>query len=304
MPEPCTGLILTVIVLYGEIVGDSRTVRSLERAFAETPGLLPYFSILLYDNSWNPQPAYIGVCRASFRFVQPGRNRGVAAAYNEALRQAEEKGFPWLLLLDSDTVVTAAFLQICVDAALSVSQDSKIAAFVPHVVEGGLAHSPRFIRGIRRRVVPESWQGVYLREIVALNSGALIKTSAVRSLGGFNEEFWLDYLDYWLFRLLQRQGYTVYVLAARIEHSLSFADPSTRMPVERYKNMLAAERFFTARYGTTGERVRLKILLLKRAMALAVKRNGMPYVRALLSSALRLGAPAKPPIAPGTPPVA
>jgi GT2 family glycosyltransferase len=303
MPEPCSGLIFTVVVLYDESAQHSRTVRSLEQGFAERPGLVPCFSILLYDNSWSPQPVSSGAFRPNFRIVQPGRNGGIAAAYNQALREAEGSGFPWLLLLDSDTLVTAAFLQAAVDAARSLSQDSNVAAVVPHVVEGGLTHSPRYIRGMRRRVVPAGWQGIYSSEIVALNSGALVRTQAVRSLGGFNEEFWLDYLDYWLFRMLQRRGYTVYVLAAQIEHSLSFADPAKRMPFERYKNMLAAERFFTARYGTLGERIRLKILLLKRAAILALKRNGMPYVRALLSSALRPGSPAEPPAAPGVPPI-
>jgi len=33
--------------------------------------------------------------------------------------------------------------------------------------------------------------GITPREIVALNSGTLLRISAVRELGGFNPEFWL-----------------------------------------------------------------------------------------------------------------
>lgn len=260
--------------------------------------LVPNFSFLIYDNSREPEPIPLDVLPASFRVAQSRSNRGIAVAYNEALREAEMRGCTWLLLLDSDTQVTAAFLQACVEAARKWGEDRQVGAAVPHVVEGSLIHSPRFIRGVRRRAVPLVWEGIFPYEIVAPNSGSLVRVSAITGLGGFNEEFWLDYLDYWLFRAMQREGFKVYVLGARVEHFLSFADPTQRMTLKRYQNMLDAEQYFTVRYGKPGEHIRLRMLLLKRAAALCLKRHGGPYVRALMRGALRPSNSAKPPAPP------
>jgi hypothetical protein len=102
-------------------------------------------------------------------------------------------------------------------------------------------------------------------EIIALNSGSTLRLAAMESIGGFNPEFWLDYLDYWVFRSLQKSGSKIYVLPEALQHSLSFADAARRMPLERYRNMLEAETYFTARYGSQWERLRLQFVLLKRA---------------------------------------
>jgi glycosyltransferase involved in cell wall biosynthesis len=295
MSQQVKGSIFIVIVLYEEIAAQSRTVCSLNRALAEMPELIPHFSVLLYDNSWHPEPIPPDLLPGRVEAMQPGRNLGLAAAYNEALGRAEEQGFSWLLLLDSDTQISREFLAACVRAVSTLSSNAQIGAAVPHVVEGSSVHSPRYIEGIRRRPVPRAWEGVFPREVVALNSGSLVRVRAIRELGGFNREFWLDYLDYWLYRAMQRNGYKVHVITEEIEHSLSFADPTERMTVERYRNMLEAECFFTVRYGTRGERVRLRILLVKRAAAFRLKRNGRPYVYALLASALHLNSSAKPP---------
>jgi GT2 family glycosyltransferase len=298
MSQKVTGSIFIVVVLYEESATQSLTVCSLRRAFAEKLNLAPHFSVLLYDNSWHPEPIPPDLLPNGVEAVQPGRNLGLAVAYNEALDRAEEQGFPWLLLLDSDTQITGEFLEACVRAVFILNSDAQVGAAVPHVVEGGSIHSPRYIQGIRRRPVPRAWEGVFPREVVALNSGSLVRVRAIRELGGFNPEFWLDYLDYWLYRAMQRKGYKIHVFAGEVQHSLSFADPTERMPMERYRNMLAAERFFTVRYGTRGERIRLRILLLKRAAALCIRPKGRPYARTLLASALRLNSSEKPPAPP------
>jgi hypothetical protein len=112
-----------------------------------------------------------------------------------------------------------------------------------------------------------------------MNSGSVIRVSAVAALGGFNTEFWLDYLDYWLFRSLQSRGGRVFVLPETLAHSLSFADPIGRMSEERYRNMLDAEHYFTAAFGSPWERFRLKLVLLKRAISFALQRRGARLAR-------------------------
>jgi hypothetical protein len=119
----------------------------------------------------------------------------------------------------------------------------------------------------------------------------VLRVSAVDALGGFNPDFWLDYLDYWVFRSLYDRGYRVFVLPETLSHSLSFADATRRMSRERYENMLAAEHYFTTRFGSRWERVRLKLVLLKRAVLFGIRDHNTRFARLtileLFASAVR-----------------
>jgi glycosyltransferase involved in cell wall biosynthesis len=229
----------------------------------------------------------------NFAGFQPKRNTGLAHAYNTALDLAIKQNIPWLLLLDSDTEVTLSFLIAAL--MLTSKVPASVAALVPHITEGVAVHSPRVAGAFRRRAIDLTTSGLISSEVIALNSGSVLRVSAVQDLGGFNTEFWLDYLDYWLFRSLQRKGYRVFVLPERLEHSLSFADAPRRMPLARYQNMLQAESYFTSRYGSLWESVRLKLVLLKRALRYGIISGEFSFVRLtlvqLISSNRRLMAP-------------
>jgi GT2 family glycosyltransferase len=264
MPALCA-----VIVLYRERAENSLTVRSLRAAISQRPELAGQLLVCLYDNTPAPSPIPEHLFPAETLVFQPGTNSGLPPAYNQALRVAEARGLEWLLLLDSDTEVTADFLGACITKTCELAGTANVAAIVPHVVEGETIHSPRKVANLRRRPVPRGFSGATRDELIALNSGSTIRISAIRSLGGFTSEFWLDYLDYWLFRALQRKGFQVFVLPTSLEHSLSLDDPGRRMSLARYQNMLDAEQYFTFKYGSTWEVVRLKLVLVSRAIRLA-----------------------------------
>ena len=101
----------------------------------------------------------------------------------------------------------------------------------------------RVLFGGRFLPVDETFIGFPAREIMALNSGTLLRISAIREVGGFNPTFWLDYLDHWLFNRLYRSDFMVYVLDAVLSHELSVKSFGN-MPVARYKNILVAEGEF------------------------------------------------------------
>ena len=264
-----TPSICAVIVLYRERAEASRTITTLRNVFASDPSLLSEFVLCVYDNSPEPEPIPDDLFPVETLTFQLAVNGGLPPAYNKALEIAEARDVPWLMLLDSDTEISAEFLNACVRAANELNGSPQIAAIVPHVEEGGFAHSPRQVGWLRRRALPPGFSGVSTSELIALNSGAAVRVSAMQALGGFNSEFWLDYLDYWLFRALQRRNLRVYVLHETVEHSLSLADAAKRMSVERYRNMLDAEHYYTASYGSAWERARLKLVLFSRVAKFA-----------------------------------
>lgn len=277
-----------VVVLYREDPAQSRAIQSFRKAFESQPALRSELFVCVYDNSPRPLPLPPDLFACRWISFQPGHNNGLAEAYNTALHAAGEHGVRWLLLLDSDTEITPSFVNACLDTIAVVEPDETIAALVPRVVENGAIHSPRFASAWRRRTPDPHVSGVITDELVAMNSGSVLRVSAVASLGGFNTDFWLDYLDYWLFRSLYSRGWRVFVLPQTLAHSLSFADPIGRMSLERYRNMLAAEHYFNAAFGSQWERIRLKIVLFKRAVSLGLRRRGAHFALLTFRQLLRL----------------
>jgi GT2 family glycosyltransferase len=284
-----------VLVLYREDAAQSRAIRSIRNALQAEPTLASQLMLCIYDNSPRPAALPRGLFACVCVLFQPGRNNGLAEAYNSALHTARENGIEWLLLLDSDTEVTASFLNTCLNAIAAVEPDETVAALVPRIAENGIVHSPRFARAWRRRPLDPTASGVIADELVAMNSGSVLRISAVAALGGFNTDFWLDYLDYWLFRSLYSHGGRVFILAETLAHSLSFADPISRMSEDRYRNMLAAEHYFIAAFGSRWERIRLKLVLLKRALALAIRARGASLARLTFRQLFSSYKQAKPP---------
>jgi GT2 family glycosyltransferase len=256
-------------------------------ALVEAPSLAGKLLICVYDNTPQPKAIPDGLFAAETLVFQPGSNGGLPPAYNKALAVAESRGVNWLLLLDSDTEITATFLEACVYKTRELENTGNIAAIVPLVVQGEAVHSPRKMQWLRRRAIPRGSSGIFSGELIALNSGSTIRVSAVRSLGGFTPEFWLDYLDYWLFRTLQRSGFQLFVLNQELEHSLSLANPGRQMPVARYQNMLDAEEYFTRKYGSAWECVRLKLVLFGRAVRYALNPLTRPFLPLTVASIFR-----------------
>jgi GT2 family glycosyltransferase len=285
-----------VVVLYQEEAVESLTIRSFNQAMRSEPGLISEIFVCVYDNSPQPSPLPRDLFPCEWAAFQPRRNNGLAEAYNVALEAARRGEIKWLLLLDSDTEVTAAFLKASLEEMDIAEADDKLAGLIPHIVEGGAVHSPRFANAFRRRPVSLSVSGVVDDELIALNSGSVLRVAAVLAIGGFNIDFWLDYLDYWLFRSLYTRGYRVFVLPETLAHSLSFADAARRMPRERYQNMLGAERYFFMRFGSRWERTRLKLVLLKRALAFAFRDRNVSFARVTFRELFRLGGKATPPV--------
>ncbi len=235
--------ILAVLVLYQVGTSSSLTLVSFLRALGES-GLASQFRLLIYENS-PTQSAVPDAMPMPFSYIHDPANGGLAGAYSAALRLAEKEGNEWLLLLDQDTVIDASYLKELWCSLFELASNRRCAALVPKLRAGHETISPtKVLWGGRLLPVDERLIGIAPWEVVALNSGTLLRVSAVRELGGFNPEFWLDYLDHWIFNRLHRAGFFVYVLDAGLQHELSVRNMAA-MPVARYENILFAEgRFY------------------------------------------------------------
>ena len=122
-----------------------------------------------------------------------------------------------------------------------------MAAVVPKIFQGGRPISPALVEWGRVRPVKNIEAGIGQTGLTAINSGALVRTIFLKGIGGFNQQFKLDYLDHWLFSEIKRRGKKVYVTGAVAGHDLSIGNQSPVTP-GRFRSIRAAETLFYREY--------------------------------------------------------
>jgi GT2 family glycosyltransferase len=247
-----------IVVLYQRALSASPTCVSLSGQ--RLPGSRDLF--LVYDNS--PR-SNLGPIPAGWETVTDSSNGGLLAAYRYALSRAKAAACPWILLLDQDTELPPDFLLAAHKNLTLLQNHADVVAIVPIVKAGHRQLSPMLPRLGResplvvREVVETRW-------LMAINSGTCLRVDFIESIGGFSEMFWLDYLDHWLFKMIHNRRKSVYVSNMVLQHELSVANMNKGLSVQRYNNVLRAERQFTNDYLPPLWRVALVPRLLMRAM--------------------------------------
>jgi hypothetical protein len=249
--------LFVVIVLYQRSIAASVTCQSLSKQ----RGIKSRDRFLLYDNS---PCTNLGPIPRGWEVIVDSSNGGLFAAYSCAVSRAKAAACPWLLLLDQDTELPPDFL-LTVHKNLALSQGkTDVVAIVPIVMAGSRQVSPMLPRlgkeypFLLRDVVEPRW-------LMAINSGTCLRVDFIESIGGFSKAFWLDYLDHWLFKMIHSMRKGVYVSSAVLQHELSVANMDKGLSVQRYKNVLSAERQFTNTYLPLLWRLALVPRLLARA---------------------------------------
>jgi GT2 family glycosyltransferase len=258
--------ILAVVVLYKQSPQQSQTMQSLTRVFASSPDLSLFVRVLLWDNSPDPAPP------VSLSFVvgsgHAERNVGTSGAYNYAMELALSLDCPWLLLLDQDTTVTEQFLRVMIRYSDEFRQSPEIAAVVPFIFSHGTLVSPRRLLSFNRvRQIPVTFNGLCKEKAYAVNSATLMRVAALREVGGYSDEFWLDLSDVYVFQAFHRRHQFIYIAGdLHVEHSIASMDFDKEMSPERYRNFLAAESAYVDLFLSPLERSSQLLRLLVRTV--------------------------------------
>jgi GT2 family glycosyltransferase len=258
--------IVTVVVLYKRLPEQSQTIDSLGKVFTGTPTLLDSIQVILFDNS----PKALDHVSLSFpcHYRHAGRNVGTAGAYNYAMEFAEALGFPWLLLLDQDTAVSPEFLPRMLEYSQMLRGQPEIGSVVPFVYSNGSLISPRILgRFNQLGRIPSTFSGICRRRAFAVNSASLMRVAALREIGGYSDEFWLDLSDVYVFQAMYRKGRYLFVAGdLALQHSITSMDFDNDMAPERYRNFLAAESAYVDLFSSPPERAAHLIRLLARTL--------------------------------------
>jgi GT2 family glycosyltransferase len=246
--------IVAVVVLYKRRPERSETINSLATVFERNPELLRSIRVLIWDNS----PTAINPLNLPFacEYKHAGRNLGTSGAYNKAMEFADAQGAPWLLLLDQDTTLSDEFLPRMLEYSYRLLESPEVGSVVPFIYSHGNLVSPRLLLSFNRNLqIPLTLNGVCKKKAFAVNSSTLVRIAALKEIGGYSDEFWLDLSDVYAFHAMFAQGRYIYVAADLVlQHSLSGQDYDKEMTCERYRNFLAAEGAFVDLYSSPPER--------------------------------------------------
>ena len=271
--------LLAVVVLYKTRPTDSISLRTLMQSASQVRGDSLNLRVLLYDNSPNAASDDNEVPNG-VRIFRATRNAGLANAYNYALELAQAEGCNWLLTLDQDTSLPMHALARLTALAQQFQDREDVAAIVPELIEREIVQSPLYVQRRHRRRMQIGYCGFPESEITVMNSCTMWNVRHLMEIGGFDRDFWLDYLDYVMCHRTFRSGRKIYVAGdIRVEHQLSLANWKDRMSPERLQNILAAESAFNDLYKSPVDRLLLTMKLLALFCTRTLKREDSRFLR-------------------------
>ncbi len=241
--------LLAVVVLYKMKPAQSACFATLQKAFSCLGHGQADIKILLYDNT--PKGQDPGFLPDDVIYKANADNGGVSVAYNYALELAQHDGYDWLLTLDQDTRLPEDFLCKLYDAAMFIAPMQDVAAVAPKLTSDGRDVSPftltKYLRIMRH--YPDEFVGIPLKAVDAINSGYLIKVSALNAIGGYDRKLTLDFCDIALGNRLHSKNLRVYVAGnIHVVHELSVFELMQRADSTRYENILRAEEYYYDKY--------------------------------------------------------
>lgn len=125
--------------------------------------------------------------------INNAENEGIAKALNQICSYAVEKGYNWCLTLDHDTVCQDNM----VSQLLCYTNNERIGIVCPKVDYEGI--------NIKQKNTESETVDVY----ACMTSGSLSRLAAWREVGGFREDFFIDYVDNEFCMRLGLAGYRI-----------------------------------------------------------------------------------------------
>jgi rhamnosyltransferase len=164
-----------------------------------------------------------------FELIENRENLGIAAALNTGIHWAERNGFKWAILFDQDSAVTEGFMDAMLHAYETNPRRDRLAIVAPRCVD-------------KRSGAVISQGAAENGELeTAMTSGSLMLVALFRELGYFQEELFIDAVDYEYSLRLRSRGY----LIEECDHAVLLHSPGN--PTVR--RFCGIRLFQTANYG-------------------------------------------------------
>jgi rhamnosyltransferase len=132
-----------------------------------------------------------------FELIANRENLGIAAALNSGIHWAEAGAYKWVILFDQDSAVTEGFMDAMIHAYESHPRHDRLAILAPRYVD------KRSGAGIPQRATKDGALET------AMTSGSLMLIASFREQGYFQEELFIDAVDYEYSLRVRGRGYLI-----------------------------------------------------------------------------------------------
>lgn len=144
-------------------------------------------------------------------FIPLPENKGIAAALNCAFKKADDDGMKWLLTCDQDSVIPDDFLEKIAKQKKDLIKQKNIGIICPNFVN--------------RSTGEKEYEGETLKLIdKCITSGSLTRISSWKEIQGFDEDMFIDGVDFDFCIRLKNAEYKILLLPnICIEHEIGNA---------------------------------------------------------------------------------
>jgi rhamnosyltransferase len=154
-------------------------------------GIVPQVGqTVIVDNA--SSPACIAglqeICaRLGGHLIRNIENEGVASALNRGAQWASTKGYQWILTLDQDTTVAADMIDSLIEVFRRHERPESLAVIGSNYTDK-ITGKPKLDLG--------SAGAASIGSVSVLTSGSLISLKALKAIGGFRDDFFIDCVDH------------------------------------------------------------------------------------------------------------
>ncbi len=166
-----------------------------EKIIIRAESLLPFVEkLFLIDNSDNSNDRIIEHFKNDLKvnYVFNGRNIGIAASMNIAIKLALEENFVFILTMDQDSEFESNSLEVLIS---TIQENEDVAIYSPF-------HKNKFFTKPSTNHNVEEVSDV-------MTSGNLLNLCAVKKVGFFREDYFIDYVDIEYCLRLRKNGYRI-----------------------------------------------------------------------------------------------
>jgi rhamnosyltransferase len=173
-----------------------------------------FTKVIIIDNSKKSNHELAKKIPSSF-YIANNENLGIAKALNQGCEEAVKMGYDWVLTMDQDSSWEGKDLSLYLSEIKKLYTDNNISFSPKNRINKGSV-----LGDLKRKIIRDEYKDYVFYDRVS-TSGNVLKLSAWESLNGFNEQLFIDEVDYDYCYRLREQGYNIiYFPKCLMNHTL------------------------------------------------------------------------------------
>ena len=179
--------------------------------------------------------------------IQNPENLGIATGLNLGIERARGRGYLWVLALDQDSEPSPDMVPHLANALQNLGSTQNVAIVAAQTIDSARRRPTPFLR---RRVgflyERSQCRGEVMQVTTAISSGSLLNVGVHEKLGGFREDYFMDYVDTEYCLRAQLGGFRILAACrAKLYHQLGNRRELKLGPLRLFPTFYGPARWYT-----------------------------------------------------------